>query len=106
MLMLLQGPTQDFNNTHFAELRTEGQGTKRTCARISFMVSLASLSFFPRIIPDWNRLPQEHVAATALDLFKCGFISHLKKRTKITLCRLTLELGKEPHEVPIDSGIL
>lgn len=60
MLMLLQGPAQDFNNTHSAELRTEGQGTKHTCARISFMVSLASLSFFPRMRSSRSIFTCEH----------------------------------------------
>jgi len=35
------------------------------------------MSFFPRTIPDWNRLPQEIVTAKSLDTFKSGLAACL-----------------------------
>ena len=35
------------------------------------------MSFFPRTIPEWNKLPQEVVTAKTLDCFKSRLASHL-----------------------------
>ena len=35
------------------------------------------MSFFPRTIPEWNKLPQAVVAAESLDCFKSRLATHL-----------------------------
>ena len=37
------------------------------------------MTFFPRTIPEWNKLPQEVVTAKSLDCFKSRLASHLQK---------------------------
>ncbi|KAL8560846.1 hypothetical protein ACOMHN_063236 [Nucella lapillus] len=37
------------------------------------------MAFFPRTIPEWNKLPQEVVTAESLDCFKSRLASHLQK---------------------------
>ena len=37
------------------------------------------MAFFPRTIPEWNKLPQEVVTAKSLDCFKSRLASHLQK---------------------------
>ena len=35
------------------------------------------MSFFPRTIPEWNKLPEDVVQAKSLDIFKSRLASHL-----------------------------
>ncbi|KAL8599335.1 hypothetical protein ACOMHN_008050 [Nucella lapillus] len=42
------------------------------------------MAFFPKTIPEWNKLPQEVVTAESLDCFKFRLASHLQKVTHPT----------------------
>ncbi|KAL8602911.1 hypothetical protein ACOMHN_062606 [Nucella lapillus] len=59
------------------------------------------MAFFPRTIPEWNKLPQEVVTAESLDCFKSRLASHLQKVTHPTPTHSRPPLAQPPPPLPL-----